>query len=86
MKLHLIEQDHQVFLKKINWQLLIVLLLMVACFFTWSENIVITRAIKLVGRLSMLFASWYIYRSIIRFGAADNLRSNNFLSPLFYGI
>ena len=86
MKLHLIEQDHQVFLKKINWQLLIVLLLMVACFFTWSENIVITRAIKLVGRLTMLFASWYIYRSIIRNGAADNLRSNNFLSPLFYAL
>lgn len=86
MKLHLIEQDHQVFLKKINWQLLIVLLLMVACFFTWSENIVITRAIKLVGRLTMLIASWYIYRSIIRYGAADNLRSNNFLSPLFYAL
>ncbi|MFT4739728.1 MAG: exopolysaccharide production protein ExoQ, partial [Marivirga sp.] len=40
--------DHTAFYKKINFQLLCILLLMVACFFTWSENVVITRGIKVV--------------------------------------
>ncbi len=86
MNINFIDRDHSIFLKKINWQLFLILLVMVACFFTWSENIVITRAIKLIGRMGMLFASWQVYRNIIRYGAADNLRSNNILAFFFYGI
>ncbi|MCH6234483.1 O-antigen ligase family protein [Cognataquiflexum rubidum] len=86
MKLEFIPKDHSAFLRKINWQLLLILLLMTACFFTWSENVVITRIIKVIGRMGMLAASWYVYRSIIQYGAADNLKTNNVLSISFYGL
>lgn len=86
MNITLSNKDHNIFLKKINWQLMIILLLMTACFFTWSENVAITRVIKVVGRMGMLYASWYVYKSIIQYGAADNLKTNNILSMVFYGI
>jgi exopolysaccharide production protein ExoQ len=86
MKMKWIDRDHSVFLKRVNWQLFLVLLVMVACFFTWSENVTITRAIKLVGRLGMLVATWFIYRGILNYGAADNLKGKNVLSPALYGM
>jgi exopolysaccharide production protein ExoQ len=84
--LNFLEKDHTVFLKKINWQLMLILLLMTACFFTWSENILITRAIKVVGRLGMLYASYLVYKKIIEYGAADSLKTNNVLSIALYGV
>lgn len=81
-----LDKDHSAFLQKINWQLLLILLLMTACFFTWSENVNITRAIKVVGRMGMLVSSWYVYRNIINYGAVDNLKANNPLSVGFYGL
>ena len=78
--------DHSKFLKKINWQLFFILLLMISCFFTWSENIVITRIIKVIGRMGMLYASYYVYRNIIKYGAVDSIKGNNILSIVFYGI
>lgn len=83
--MNFLEKDHSVFLKKTNWQLMLVLLLMTACFFTWSENIIITRAIKVVGRLGLLYASYLVYKKIIRYGAADSLKTNNVLSIALYG-
>lgn len=83
--LNFIEKNHSAFLKNINGQLFVILLLMTACFFTWSENIIITRIIKVIGRMGMLYASYYVYRSIIRYGAADNLKTNNILSIVTYG-
>jgi len=76
--------DHTVFLQKTNRYLFIILLLMVAGFFTWSENITITRAIKVVGRMGVLTASYGIYRMIINHGAEDSLKWKNGLSPLLY--
>jgi O-antigen ligase len=81
-----LEKNDRKFLKKTNWQLLLILLLMTACFFTWSENVTITRIIKVIGRMGMLAASWYVYSSILKYGAADNLKTNNVLSITFYGI
>lgn len=86
MQLNFLPGDHSVFLKKTNRQLLLILLLMIACFFTWSENVAITRAIKVVGRIGMLAASWQVYRSILRYGAADHLKSNNPLSLGLYAL
>lgn len=79
-------KDHSAFLKKTNWQLLLIVLLMTACFFTWSENVAITRVIKVVGRMGMLLASWRVYSSILRYGAADNLKTHNTLSIGFYSL
>ena len=86
MKRLFTEKDHTPFLKKINGQLLLIILLMVACFFTWSENVAITRVIKVIGRMGMLFASWRVYKSIIQYGATDYLKTNNVLSIIFYGL
>jgi hypothetical protein len=86
MELKFINSDHHVFLKKTNQQLFLIVLMMIACFFTWSENVAITRAIKVVGRISMLAASWQVYSGIIRYGAADNLKTNNALSISFYAL
>lgn len=84
--MNFLEKDHSAFLKKTNWQLLLILLLMTACFFTWSENVVITRIIKVIGRMGMLAASWFVYTSIIKYGAADNLKTHNVFSIVFYGL
>ncbi len=86
MNVQLIDKDHTPFIKRINWQLMLILLFMTACFFTWSENVAITRVIKVLGRMGMLYASWYVYKSIIQYGAADNLKTNNILSMAFYCI
>ncbi len=77
-------RDDKVFLKKINWQLFLILFLMTACFFTWSENIIITRGIKVVGRVGVLFASYSIYNRILDYGAVDTLKWKNILSPILY--
>lgn len=76
--------DHSKFLKKQQVQLFWALFLMTACFFTWSENIIITRGIKVVGRLGVLYWSYVIYQNIIKYGAVDSLKWKNLLSPLTY--
>lgn len=78
--------DHTAFYKRINFQLLLILLLMVACFFTWSENVIITRGIKVVGRMGVLIASYLVYKKIINYGAIDNLKWNNVPSILLYSL
>jgi len=76
--------DHSKFLKKQKVQLFWALFLMTACFFTWSENIIITRGIKVVGRLGVLYWSYAIFQNIIKYGAVDSLKWKNVLSPLMY--
>ncbi|MDX2172770.1 MAG: O-antigen ligase family protein [Bacteroidota bacterium] len=72
------------FLKKTNSLLFVVLLLMVACFFTWSENVGITRAIKVVGRMGVMISSILIYRRILNYGAVNSLLFKNIFSPILY--
>lgn len=74
----------EAFLKQVNSNLFIILLLMIACFFTWSENVVITRAIKVVGRMGLLYASYLVYKKIIRYGAVDSFKWKNIFSLLLY--
>lgn len=76
--------NHEAFLKKIDNNMFIILLLMVACFFTWSENINITRAIKVVGRMGLMLSSIALYYKIIRYGAANTMGYKNIFSPLLY--
>jgi len=86
MQYAFIDKDHSAFLKKTNRYLLLILFIMIACFFSWSENVTITRLIKVVGRLGMLGASYYVYHTIIQYGAADNLKMHNHLSFGLYGV
>jgi hypothetical protein len=76
--------DHNEMLKKVDNYLFIILLLMIACFFTWSENIVITRVIKVIGRMSVLVASFLIYKMLLNYGSVDSLKWKNIFSPLLY--
>jgi len=57
---------------------------MTACFFTWSENVLITRAIKVVGRMGVLIGSYVIYKMIINYGAVDSLKWKNLFAPMLY--
>lgn len=75
---------HEKFLKKTNTFMFIILFLMVGCFFTWSENVNITRAIKVVGRMGVLILSIVNYYRIIKYGAAETLSFKNINSPLLY--
>jgi hypothetical protein len=79
-----ITEKNEVFLKKMNNYMFIILLLMVACFFTWSENVNITRGIKIVGRLGVLISSILVYKKIIKHGAANTMGFKNSFAPLFY--
>jgi hypothetical protein len=76
--------DHTRFLKRANWLLLLILFMMIAAFFTWSENIIITRIIKVIGRMGMLGASWLVYKMILQHGAVDALKGDNLLAIGFY--
>lgn len=71
-------------LKKWETSLFILLLIMVAGFFTWSENVAITRAFKMVGRNGVLFYSIYMHRQLKTFGMVDTLKIKNVYSSLFY--
>ena len=76
--------DHNLFLKRMGWLLLIVLFLMVAGFFTWSENVGITRVIKVVSRLGMTGAAFYLHQMIVKQGAISAFRWKNVFSPFLY--
>lgn len=57
---------------------------MVACFFTWSENVAITRGIKVVGRMGVMISSILIYQKIINYGSVNSLAYKNIFSPILY--
>ena len=84
MKAITTDNREAIFLKNTERFLFIILLLMIACFFTWSENVVITRGIKVVGRMGVMLSSIYIYKRIINFGAVDSLKFKNVFSFGFY--
>ncbi len=75
---------HRDFLKRVKKWLFIFLLLMIAGFFTWSENIIITRAIKLLGRNGVLIGIFLLYRYLLNYGLADTNKRRNHLSLYLY--
>lgn len=77
-------QLHQSFLKRTETYLYILLFLMVACFFTWSENILITRAIKLIGRNGVLISTILLFRNVRTYGVPDTLKGDNIFSVGLY--
>lgn len=79
-----VEIQHQKFLQTIDRYMFVILFLMVACFFTWSENVVITRGIKVVGRMGVMISSILVYRKILNYGAVNNLVIKNPFPYYFY--
>ncbi len=72
------------FLKMTGQIMFILMLLMIACFFTWSENVTITRIIKVVGRMGVLAGSIAVYYSILKNKAVDTLTWKNHGAPFLY--
>lgn len=72
------------FFKKIEILLLIILFFMIGGFFTWSENISITRIIKVASRLGMTVAVLMVHQRIIKEGAISSFQWKNKWSPFLY--
>jgi O-antigen ligase len=78
-------KSHQGFLRTMSVLLTIIVLIKLAGFFTWNEDVGVTRVLKLVSRLAMTAAAYGTYRLIIKRGAVDSFRWHNSWSPLLYG-
>ncbi|GAB2557115.1 O-antigen ligase family protein [Spirosoma aerophilum] len=78
------ERDHSRFLAQVSFWLTIILFIKLGGFFTWSNNISITRVIKVISRIAMTSSIWYLYRVIIRRGAVASFGWKHSLSPFLY--
>jgi len=84
MKVINTKEDEAQFLKRTEIIMLWVLFIMVAGFFTWSENVGITRVIKVGSRIGMTTAAIFIHRRIIKRGAISSFQWKNIFSPFLY--
>jgi len=78
--------SHQKFYRQVNFLLILVFFVKLGGFFTWSENINITRVIKVFSRVMMTVAIFGIYKRILRQGAVASFQWKHSLSPVFYGL
>jgi exopolysaccharide production protein ExoQ len=79
-------ENHDKFLRKINILMLIMLFVMTAGYFTWSESLLVTRIIKVIGRLSVTVGIWYVFQMLIKRGAIGSFKWQNVQSPLLYAV
>ena len=77
--------DHSKFLRRMNILLHVILFIMIAGFFTWSENVAITRVIKVISRVGMTVWIFLLYKEIINYGAVGSFNWRNIYSPILYG-
>lgn len=75
---------HRTFLRTLGWLLTLILLIKLAGFFTWNNDVGTTRAFKLVSRVAMTAAAYGAYRLVLRRGAIDSFRWHHSLAPLLY--
>ena len=78
-------KSHRAFLRTMSMLLTIIVLVKLAGFFTWNEDVGVTRILKLVSRLAMTAAAYGAYRLVLKRGAVDSFRWHNSWSPLLYG-
>lgn len=76
--------NHQPFLKRISMLMFMMLFIMTAAYFTWSDNITITRLIKIAARFSATAGTWYIFRMLVHRGAIASFKWYNEFAPLLY--
>jgi exopolysaccharide production protein ExoQ len=68
----------------VNILLLLVLFGMTAGYFTWSESLLITRIVKVIGRLTVTTGVFFIFRMLLQRGAVASFKWENSFSPLLY--
>jgi exopolysaccharide production protein ExoQ len=76
--------DHSVFLKNINRLLFLILLIKIAGFFTWVDNVNVIRVFKIITRIAMTIAIIRVHSRIVRYGTGGSLKWKNSLSPILY--
>lgn len=64
--------------------LMLIFFIKLSGFFTWSENVGVTRIVKVFTRLSMTIAVYFVYRKIIRKGAIASFTWTSYGSILLY--
>lgn len=79
-----IEADKLKFFKQLQTLLLVILFIKIGGFFTWSENINITRVIKIISRLSMTILVIWVRNRIVAHGASGVISWKFGLSPFLY--
>jgi exopolysaccharide production protein ExoQ len=84
MPLNKSNTDHSRFLKKINLLMFLMLLGMTAGYFTWSESLLITRIVKVIGRLTVTAGIYQVYQMLIQRGAVGSFKWQNAPAPLLY--
>ncbi len=76
--------DRRPHLRKIERYLFFILLIMIAGYFSWSENVAITRAFKIVSRLGMTLSAFYVHQYILKLGAISAIKLKNKPVLFFY--
>lgn len=75
---------HRRFLHRTEWLLMIILFIMIGGFFTWSENVGITRILKVASRMLMVVAVFAVQWSILKRGAIASFGWKNKGAILLY--
>lgn len=78
--------DHTAFLRKINRLMFLMLFIMIGGYFTWSESLLITRIIKVIGRLSVTVGIYFVFQMLVKRGASPSFKWENTFSPLLYAV
>ncbi len=73
-----------VFFRRLYALLLIIFFIKLSGFFTWSENVAVTRVLKVLTRVGMTVAIWFVYKRIIKRGAVPAFTWSNHYSILLY--
>ncbi|MGB0522995.1 MAG: O-antigen ligase family protein [Flammeovirgaceae bacterium] len=77
--------DRQAFANRMLKLLAIILCLKIWGYFTLSENILITRALKILIRLSMTIATLWVYQQLKNKRCVPSFQYQHTLAPLLYG-
>ena len=80
------KDPHHHFLRKVNILLLVSLFVMTAGYFTWSESLLVTRIVKVIGRLTVTIGIYMIFRMIVQRGAVASFKWQNSMGPLLYAL
>jgi exopolysaccharide production protein ExoQ len=76
--------DYSKFYKTIYWLLIVIFFFKLSGFFTWSENVGITRVVKVLTRISMTIFIYLLYKKIVAKGSVASFKWSNPLSIILY--
>ncbi|NNC95631.1 MAG: O-antigen ligase family protein [Chitinophagales bacterium] len=72
------------FAKGLSTVLAIILFFKISGYFTFTENVAITRVLKVLIRISMTVWIWLIYRKLVKMGNIPSFKWEHVLAPFFY--